>query len=462
MENLEFLMPIVGGIIGYFTNWLAIKMIFKPYEEKFLFGKKLPFTPGLMAKERYALSNKIGKTVKKHVLTDEVILDAISHKDFSKIVNLVVDYVVSSEKTFGDYDREYGNKLSEFIKSFLETALDDSLMKEKVATEISGKIFDFIQDENNIKKLEDVASKVYEKVENETNEFGLSLQQDTRLIVEVVQEKNMNKLKGVVEDIMPILLDQIRLIIEKNEGSELDREIGDLIRQIAIDSYGKLATALINPDKIYENSKVNLSKYLKDNERKIIDKTIEFMDKIADKEVKDVVSKVPEQAIKDMAQGGKNVVKEVIGREFDNGKMLIMLNKAVPDMSIRIKEMVYKVLNSFIKDNKNVAIEAVTNKILSIEIKSFGKGLSEIDIDEIKVSVEKTAKDLIRKNGKDIIEGFEIDKLVEDKINTMELEEMENIVISVANKEIKSITIVGGVLGFVIGLIPMITSIISR
>ena len=30
--------PISGAVIGYFTNWLAIKMLFLPYKEKYLFG----------------------------------------------------------------------------------------------------------------------------------------------------------------------------------------------------------------------------------------------------------------------------------------------------------------------------------------------------------------------------------------------------------------------------------------
>ncbi|MCU0568724.1 MAG: DUF445 family protein, partial [Oculatellaceae cyanobacterium Prado106] len=40
--------PIVGGIIGYFTNDIAIKMLFRPYKALYLGGRKLPFTPGLI------------------------------------------------------------------------------------------------------------------------------------------------------------------------------------------------------------------------------------------------------------------------------------------------------------------------------------------------------------------------------------------------------------------------------
>ena len=49
--DLSFLLgPIIGGVIGYSTNWLAIKMMFRPHKAKYIFGMKIPFTPGLMPK----------------------------------------------------------------------------------------------------------------------------------------------------------------------------------------------------------------------------------------------------------------------------------------------------------------------------------------------------------------------------------------------------------------------------
>ena len=38
--------PIIGAIIGYFTNYIAVKMLFYPRKEIKVFGHVLPFTPG--------------------------------------------------------------------------------------------------------------------------------------------------------------------------------------------------------------------------------------------------------------------------------------------------------------------------------------------------------------------------------------------------------------------------------
>ena len=65
--------PLVGGIIGWFTNWLAIKMLFRPLEERRLFGLRLPFTPGILPRGRARLAQSIGDTVAGELFTPEVL-----------------------------------------------------------------------------------------------------------------------------------------------------------------------------------------------------------------------------------------------------------------------------------------------------------------------------------------------------------------------------------------------------
>ena len=38
--------PLIGAVIGYFTNYLAVKMLFRPRREIKIGSKTLPFTPG--------------------------------------------------------------------------------------------------------------------------------------------------------------------------------------------------------------------------------------------------------------------------------------------------------------------------------------------------------------------------------------------------------------------------------
>jgi uncharacterized membrane protein YheB (UPF0754 family) len=55
----------LGALIGYVTNWLAIKMLFWPREEKFFFGRSVPFTPGLFVRRRQDFSASVSRLVER-------------------------------------------------------------------------------------------------------------------------------------------------------------------------------------------------------------------------------------------------------------------------------------------------------------------------------------------------------------------------------------------------------------
>lgn len=63
--------PFIGAVIGYFTNMIAVKMLFYPKREIRLFGRRLPLTPGVIPKGQPRLASSIGEVVEMHLLTKE-------------------------------------------------------------------------------------------------------------------------------------------------------------------------------------------------------------------------------------------------------------------------------------------------------------------------------------------------------------------------------------------------------
>ena len=63
--------PIVGGIIGYFTNDIAIKMLFRPYRAYYIAGRQVPFTPGLIPSNQERLAERISNAIMGSLLTPE-------------------------------------------------------------------------------------------------------------------------------------------------------------------------------------------------------------------------------------------------------------------------------------------------------------------------------------------------------------------------------------------------------
>ena len=63
--------PVVGGVIGYFTNDIAIKMLFRPYRTLYIGGRQVPFTPGLIPRNQERLAKRIADTIMGSLLTPE-------------------------------------------------------------------------------------------------------------------------------------------------------------------------------------------------------------------------------------------------------------------------------------------------------------------------------------------------------------------------------------------------------
>ena len=59
--------PIIGGMIGYFTNDLAIKMLFRPYRPYYFFKRRLP--PGLIPSNQERLARRVSDTIMGSLLT---------------------------------------------------------------------------------------------------------------------------------------------------------------------------------------------------------------------------------------------------------------------------------------------------------------------------------------------------------------------------------------------------------
>jgi uncharacterized membrane protein YheB (UPF0754 family) len=66
---LLFVPPVAGAIIGYFTNDLAIKMLFRPYKPIYIGKRRLPFTPGLIPSNQERLAKKVSDTIMGSLLT---------------------------------------------------------------------------------------------------------------------------------------------------------------------------------------------------------------------------------------------------------------------------------------------------------------------------------------------------------------------------------------------------------
>ena len=101
MEVLHYIAgPLLGAVIGYCTNWIAVKMLFKPLEPIKVFGRTLPFTPGVIPKNRGRIAAACGKAVGETLLTEDDLKAAfIGQQTKEKVTDALYEKMTAEEFT---------------------------------------------------------------------------------------------------------------------------------------------------------------------------------------------------------------------------------------------------------------------------------------------------------------------------------------------------------------------------
>lgn len=140
--NYQFIInPLIGAGIGYVTNWIAIKMMFRPTKAIKIGKFTLPFTPGIIPKNRSRLAEAIGNTISNNLLTENDLKDVLLSDEIkSQIQEKIEEYISSlssKDMTLEDfinlyvekdsYDKTMTSIQSNLTKSILQTVIEANL-----------------------------------------------------------------------------------------------------------------------------------------------------------------------------------------------------------------------------------------------------------------------------------------------------------------------------------------------
>lgn len=125
--------PLIGAVIGYCTNYIAVKMLFYPRKEKRIFGRRLPFTPGAIPKGKPRLAAAVGDIVSRKLLTeDDIASQLLSAQNEKKIVSYITGFMEAGLKQ-NMLLAAGGNE-----QVYLDT-------REKVSDALCGKVMDSLE-----------------------------------------------------------------------------------------------------------------------------------------------------------------------------------------------------------------------------------------------------------------------------------------------------------------------------
>ena len=211
--------PIIGAIIGYITNWLAVKMLFRPLKPVKIGKFKLPFTPGLIPKSKPRLAKALGTTISNNLLNNDDFISALLSEDSLHTLNKTVENYLSSNTSLKDSlisyssDETYDTLLqfsSDKISSIVLQKLNErnigrivSEQIQKVASEkMKGSLIGLLGGNSIISSLGEPIEK---SINNYISENGKPMIQEmileelssftTKSIAELTSETNLNNLK---------------------------------------------------------------------------------------------------------------------------------------------------------------------------------------------------------------------------------------------------------------------------
>ena len=131
METTYFIAPLLGGLIGYITNDIAIRMLFRPHKAKYLFGIHIPFTPGIIPKEKGRIAEAIGGVISENLMNNEVLEKyLLSDEMIGKVRSAVEEFISILQQNQESVARFLGHYLSKDEIDSIAQNINQSITKQ--------------------------------------------------------------------------------------------------------------------------------------------------------------------------------------------------------------------------------------------------------------------------------------------------------------------------------------------
>lgn len=159
----------MAGIVGYYTNYLAIKMLFQPKQ-----GKVLGWE-GLVPKNKESIAFSLGESIQTNLLAPEILLEYVYERNLvekgTEKLGVWLDELFQDEKVRGTITakiirilQEKGPEILSMIFSFTEETIKDITRNpdeiKKLWEQIRIRIIEYIQSKENRESIVEMVRKV--------------------------------------------------------------------------------------------------------------------------------------------------------------------------------------------------------------------------------------------------------------------------------------------------------------
>lgn len=386
----------MGTIIGYYTNDIAIKMLFRPYRALYIGKRRVPFTPGLIPRNQERLAKRVSDTIMGSLLTPEEL-----HKLAQKL--LETERVESA--------------ILWLLKLALEQVQAD---KEQKTAKILANILRDLFGES-LGRLIKVLSRREDFLKDQINQIF------DRVLLEI--ELNEEQAKKISEWILEVFLtpDAIRMAIVDFLTDRNIQIIDDGFREKSSGTYWVVANLFG-----LRNTLTRLRTFCLDEPE------------VADRNLKDIIQQLNIQAR--------------LQEWLENLSLQNLPVSTVRQLRKTIQETVRKYLQTqgqtFLgKFNESIDWDNVAKLLIGRLRNSTALNASlEVVSQELALVLERYLEKDLEVLMAQAIPILAIDKVIIERVKNTSAENLENGIQGIVQSELQAIVNLGGVLGFIVGL----------
>lgn len=288
MEILKYVVPIlIGAIIGYCTNYIAIKMLFRPKKAMKIGNFTLPFTPGIIPKNQARIAHAVGTAVGEKLFTGEDLQKTFLSETMKTTVANALMEGIMTEKTIGqllqeklgcdEYEQTSQNfreKTYELVEEFIQEIDIASIIvdvgKSAILEKLQGTMFAMFINENMIQSIAEPMGeginqyievhgreKIMPFIEQKIDNLSMHTPEELLDLAEVHPDKIREVFIGLYENLvtekLSIVIEQVNVVAiveEKMNAMDVD-EIENLVMSVmknelqAVINLGALIGAII-------------------------------------------------------------------------------------------------------------------------------------------------------------------------------------------------------------------------
>ncbi len=367
---LILFMGLIGALIGGVTNAVAIRMLFRPHEARYVGKFRIPFTPGLIPKRKPELARQVGKIVDEHLLTPESIEQKLNEPEFRNEIETV---------------------LQEKAKKWIYSDLIVNDLLEKMHFSKAGM------------KIEEKVNQWIDQKYSTIKDFYVD-----QTIKESLPVEWLDRAEKKIPDVSAYILQKGIDYFSSEEGRYRVKKMTDDF----LGEWGKFGSMI---QMVLGNTSL---------EDKIRPEIIKFLTSPGTKDLLDTIL--------------KNEWSKVIEWKWSQ-----LLEQFSDEKAVRkIKKFVAGQLD----------IQAVLNEPIATYAKPFEEKITKTIIpDFMNKGIVKVAEQIPA-----IMKKLKIAEIVRKQIETFSTERLEMIVLDIAHRELKMITLLGAILGGFIGILQAI------